>query len=95
MEEAVLEVTSAVLGQDGACLPGRELNPDFVEMLPLDSRPEDWLFQEDDAHFVKCRVAEDILEDLVQDTVDECKRVYALRQRARERWNAERAVKGR
>lgn len=32
MEEAVREVTNAVLGHDGACLPGREHNPDFVEV---------------------------------------------------------------
>lgn len=32
MEEAVREVTNAVLGHDGACLPGRENNPDFVEV---------------------------------------------------------------
>lgn len=32
LDQAVLEVTEAVLGQDGACLPGREPNPDFVEV---------------------------------------------------------------
>lgn len=32
MEHAVLEVTEAVLGQDGACLPGRETRRDFVEV---------------------------------------------------------------
>ena len=32
MDEAVREVTNAVLGHDGACLPGRENNPDFVEV---------------------------------------------------------------
>lgn len=95
MEEAILEVTSAVLDQDGACLPGREQNPDLIEMLPLDNKPEEWLFQEDDAYFVKCRVAERILEELVEDTVRECKRVYALRERTRERWAAEQTVERR
>ncbi|CAM9751881.1 unnamed protein product [Ectocarpus sp. 6 AP-2014] len=88
MDDAVLEVTSAVLGQDGACLPGREPNPDLIETLPLDSRPEDWLLHEDDLYYVKCRVAEGILEELVEDTVQECKRVYSLREGARERWLA-------
>lgn len=88
MDDAILEVTSAVLGQDGACLPGREPNPDLIETLPLDSRPEDWLFHEDDLYYVKCRVAEGILEELVEDTVQECKRVYLLREGARERWLA-------
>lgn len=49
------------------------------QMLPLDNRPEDWVFHEDDAYFVKCKVAEDILDELVQDTVQECRRVFSLR----------------
>lgn len=32
IEEAVFEVTEAVLARDGACLPGRELNPELVEV---------------------------------------------------------------
>lgn len=32
MEHAILEVTEAILRQDGACLPGREPNPDFAEV---------------------------------------------------------------
>ena len=37
IEHAVVEVTEAVLGQDGGCLPGREPNPDFVEVCVLAS----------------------------------------------------------
>lgn len=54
-------------------------------MLPLDNRREDWVFQEDDAYFVKCKVAEDILDELVEDTVQECKRVFSLREQTRQR----------
>lgn len=61
-------------------------------MLPLDNKPEDWIFQEDDAYFVKCKVAEDILEELVEDTVQECKRVFSLREHTRERWAARQMV---
>lgn len=61
-------------------------------MLPLDNKPEDWIFQEDDAYFVKCKVAEDILEELVEDTVQECKRVFSLREQTRERWTARQMV---
>lgn len=57
----------------------------MFQMLPLDNRPEDWIYQEDDAYFVKCKVAEDILEELVEDTVQECKRVFSLREQTRER----------
>ncbi len=55
------------------------------QMLPLDNEPEDWVFQEDDAYFIKCKVAEGILEELVEDTVQECKRVFSLREQARAR----------
>ncbi|CAM9776922.1 unnamed protein product [Sphacelaria rigidula] len=87
MEHAVVEVTEAVLGQDGACLPGREPNPDFVEMLPLDKKPESWVHHEDDLYFVKCKLAEEILEHLVDDTVAECKTVFALKAKARQKWS--------
>lgn len=57
-------------------------------MLPMDNEPEDWVFQEDDAYFIKCKVAEAILEELVEDTVQECKRVFSLREQARGRKRA-------
>lgn len=38
MERAVLDVTEAVLGQDGACLPGREPDKDLVEVCGPDGQ---------------------------------------------------------
>lgn len=55
-------------------------------MLPMDDRPEDWVHHEDDAYFIKNQIAESILEDLLDDTVRECKRVFRLKDEARSQW---------
>lgn len=56
-------------------------------MLPLDNKPQAWVYHDDDLYFVKCQVAEEILEDLVDDTVQACRQVFALRDEARQKWS--------
>ncbi|CAM9391170.1 unnamed protein product [Ascophyllum nodosum] len=70
MEQAVMEVTEAVLGEEGVC---RGIGADLAEPSLLDTRQV-----EEDEYFLKCQLAEGMLEDLIADTMLECKRVYAF-----------------
>lgn len=56
-------------------------------MLPLDNKPQAWVHHEDDMYFLKCKLSEEILEDLMGETVLECKVVFALRDQARHKWS--------
>lgn len=58
-----------------------------AQMLPLDKKPQAWVHHEDDLYFVKCKLAEEILEHLVDDTVKGCKTVFALKAKARQKWS--------
>lgn len=74
MEEAVMDITKAVMTAEGGC--GAETTLDF--QTPLESKREDWVEPEEDDYFIKCKLTEDILLELLGDTVEECKRVYHM-----------------
>lgn len=69
-----MDVTKAVMADGGGY--GRGATTDFP--TPLDSKREDWVDPEEDDYFIKCKLTEDILMELLGDTVEECKRVYNM-----------------